>query len=72
MILNVPSSFSFPITIALPTSPILLKMLMRNTVIIPWASVPMAVSVIPSPTEVYIIIEIRDVPVIYPISVIIT
>jgi hypothetical protein len=72
MIFNVPLSFSFPITIVLPTSPILLKMLVGNPSVVPWAAVPMVVPVVSSPTEVYIIIKIRDVPVMNPISVIIT
>jgi len=72
MIFNVPPSFSFPVSIAIPTSPVLLKILIRNPSVIPVTPVPMVVSAIPSPAEVYIIIGIRDVPVINPIPIVIT
>jgi hypothetical protein len=72
MIVNIPPSFSFPISVALPSPPVLFKMLVGDPSVVPWVSMPVMVSVIISPPEVYIIIKIRDVSVIDPTPIIIT
>ncbi len=70
--LYVPSFLPFPISVVMPASPILLKFPLRNTLIIPWVSLPLMVSVVFSPMRIYIIIETRHVVIINPTTVIIT
>src|SRR4030042_1597693 len=69
--LDTPSSLSFPMSIFMPPAPVLLKPLVRNSFIIPAVPVPILVSVVSSPTRVYIKIKIWDTVIITPTPVII-
>src|SRR3990172_8236365 len=66
---DVPFSFSFPISITMPASPVLLKMLMRNPLVVPPMPMPIMISVESSPTKVYIKIKIWDISIINPIPI---
>jgi hypothetical protein len=63
--------FLFPVSITLPALPVLLKLLVRNPFIVPRMSVPIMVSVVSSPTWVYIIIKAWNIVIISPTPVII-
>ncbi len=69
---DIPFSFSFPISITRPASPISVKMLIRNPLVVPPMPTPIVISVVSSPTWVYIIIKIWDISIINPIPIIIT
>jgi hypothetical protein len=55
----------------IPALPVLLKLLVRDLLIVPPVSVPIPVSVVPSPTRVYIIIKRWYSVIISPTPVII-
>jgi hypothetical protein len=55
----------------MPALPVLLKLLVRNPFIVPPVPVPIMVSVVSSPTRVYIKIEAWNIVVITPALVII-
>jgi len=69
--LDAPGPLSFPISIIMPAPPVLLKSLVRNPFIGPPVSVPIMVSVVSSPTRVYIKIKTWDSIKISPPAVII-
>jgi hypothetical protein len=61
-----------PIISIIPTPPVLLKSWLRDRLIVPRLSVPISVSVVSSPTRVYIIIKTGDIVIITPATVVIT
>lgn len=71
IVLHAPSSLSFPIPTIFPVLPVLFNLSTRDPFIIPPVSVPIMVSVVSSPTRVYIKIKTWDIFVIHPTTVII-
>jgi len=69
--MDAPSSLPFPMSIIMPTMPVLLQSVVGNSVIVPPVPMPVMVSVVSSPTWVYIKIETRDPIIITPTPVII-
>src|SRR4030042_3566312 len=69
---HVPFSFSFPISTAIPTFPVLFKLLVGNPSVVPSMSMPMPVSIVSSPTRINIIVKIGDVLIIDPTPIVIT
>jgi hypothetical protein len=69
--LYIPGPFPFPTLVSLPVLPILLKSLMGDPFIVPTVPAPVMVSVVSSPTRVYIKIKSWDISVISPAPVII-
>jgi hypothetical protein len=69
--LDSPRSLLFPISIIVPGLPVLMKVLVMNRFIVPPVAVPIMVSVVSSPTWVYIIIKTRNIVIITPAPVII-
>jgi hypothetical protein len=59
-------------SVLFPTAPILLKSLVRNPFIVPPMPIPMTISVVSSPTWVYIKIKTWNIAIITPAPVIIT
>jgi len=68
--LDAPGSSPFPVSIITPDLPVLVKSLVRNPFIVPRVSVPMTVSVVSSPTWVYIKIKAWNSVIINPTPVI--
>lgn len=72
VILEAPvSSFPFPMSIVMPSSPVVLEMSVTDAFIVPWVSMPHTVPVKPSPTGVDAEIEPWNESNITPASVII-
>jgi hypothetical protein len=71
IVLDTPGSLPLPIAIMIPALPVLLKLLVRDLFIVPPVSVPILVSVVSSPTRVYIIIKRGYVVIIGPTTVIV-
>jgi hypothetical protein len=69
--LDAPGPSPFPVSIIMPALPVLLKSLVRNPLIVPRVSVPMMISVVSSPTWVYIKIKTWNSVIISPTPVII-
>jgi hypothetical protein len=67
--LDAPGSLLLPISIIIPALPVLLKSFVRNSFIVPSVSVPIMVSVVRSPTWVYIKIKTWNTVVIGPTPV---
>jgi hypothetical protein len=70
IVLDAPGSSPFPVPVVMPTPPVLLKSLVRNPFILPAVSIPITVSVVPSPARVYIKVKTRNTVVIKPTPVI--
>jgi hypothetical protein len=71
ILLDIPGSLPFPISVIIPTIPVPLKLSVRNPFIVPPVSVPIMVSVVSSPSWVYIIIKDWNIVIISPTPVII-
>ncbi len=70
--LNSPGLLLLPIPVIVPAFPALLKPAVVDPLIIPWVSVPVMASVVPSPARVDIIIEAWDMIEIGPAPIVIT
>jgi hypothetical protein len=71
ILLDIPGSLPFPISVIIPAIPVPLKLSVRNPFIVPPVSVPIMVSVVSSPSWVYIIIKDWNIVIISPTPVII-
>ena len=69
--LNSPGPLLLPISVIMPAFPVLLKLSIGDTVIMPRVSVPVMVCVVSSPARVDIKIETRNVIEVGPASVIV-
>jgi hypothetical protein len=68
--LDAPGPSPFPVSIIMPALPVLVKSPVRNSFVVPRASVPVMVSVEFSPARVYIKIKAWDSVIINPTPVI--
>jgi hypothetical protein len=71
IVLDAPRSLLFPMPIIMPALPVLLKLLGRNRFIVPPMPVPIVVSVVSSPTRIYVEIKTRNGIIVTPIPVIV-
>jgi len=71
IILDAPGSLPFPMPGVVPALPVPVESFVGNQFVVPAVSVPVTVSIVPSPTRVNIEIEPRNTTVIHPPPVII-
>ena len=69
--MDAPSSLPFPMSLIVPALPVPFELLVGNPFIVPTMPVPVVLSVVSSPTWVYVKIETRHIVVITPIPVIV-
>jgi hypothetical protein len=69
--LNAPIPLFFPMSVAVPASPVGLKALVRDPLIVPAVSVPVVISVVASPARIHVVIEARDAVIVSPTAVVV-
>jgi len=69
--LDTPGSLPFPIIVIMPAVPVSLELAVGNSFIIPSMSIPVVVSVIASPSWIYIIVKAWDAVIISPSTIIV-
>jgi len=68
--LDVPGSLSFPVMIRVPALPVLTKLVVRNSFVVPLVTIPTMIGVVFSPARVDVIIELWDAAEMRPSMVV--